>query len=175
MKKIATLVALLACTLTAGAQFEQGKFFVGSSLTGLNMSYSGSEKFCMGLDAEGGYFLADNFLIKGFVGYEHRGSEDKGDDIFAGIGFRYYIVQNGLYIGLNGKYIHETKNYNDVVPEIELGYAFFINRHVTLEPAIYYDQSFKCHSDYSKIGLRFGVGLYLFKDVGKTIVDPWKK
>lgn len=180
MKKTVTIVALLTCALTASAQFEQNKFYVGSSLTGLDMNYSGKDKFCLGLEAEGGYFLADNFLIKGFVGYDHRGkkdedSNDKTNDFYAGIGFRYYILQNGLYLGLNGKYIHETHNFNDVVPEIELGYAFFINHHVTIEPAIYYDQSFKRHSDYSKIGLRLGVGLYLYNDIKHTIVDPWKK
>jgi len=30
-----------------------------------------------------------------------------------------------------------------------------------VEPAIYYDQSFKNHSDFSKIGLRVGFGIYL--------------
>ena len=175
MKKIALIIAAMVCTLTASAQFEQSKYFVGASLTGFDMNYSGEDKFCLGLDLEGGYFLADNFLIKGLFGYEHRGNKDKGDDLFAGIGFRYYIIQNGLYLGLNGKYIHKTKNFNDVVPELELGYAFFINHHVTIEPAIYYDQSFKCHSDYSKVGIRIGFGLYLYNDIKKTIIDPWKK
>lgn len=32
---------------------------------------------------------------------------------------------------------------------------------MTIEPAIYYDQSFKDHSDYSKIGFKIGVGVYL--------------
>ena len=47
------------------------------------------------------------------------------------------------------------------MPCIEVGYAFFVSTTVTIEPAIYYDQSFKNHSDYSKIGLRVGFGIYL--------------
>ena len=47
------------------------------------------------------------------------------------------------------------------MPGLEMGYAFFLNKTVTIEPAIYYDQSFKRHSDYSKIGLRIGLGIYL--------------
>ena len=47
------------------------------------------------------------------------------------------------------------------MPGIEVGYAFFVSKTVTIEPAIYYDQSFKNHSDYSKIGLRVGFGIYL--------------
>lgn len=50
------------------------------------------------------------------------------------------------------------------MPGVEVGYAFFLSRTVTVEPAIYYDQSFKKHSDFSTIGLRLGVGIYLFKE-----------
>ena len=50
------------------------------------------------------------------------------------------------------------------MPGVEVGYSFFVSRTVTIEPAIYYDQSFKNHSDYSTIGLKIGLGVYLFKD-----------
>ena len=46
------------------------------------------------------------------------------------------------------------------MPGIELGYAFFINDKVTIEPAVYYDQSLKEHSTYSTVGLKVGIGLY---------------
>ena len=45
MKKLFLLVIGLVLTVAANAQFEQGKYYVSGSLTGLNMSYSGSEKF----------------------------------------------------------------------------------------------------------------------------------
>ena len=45
-----------------------------------------------------------------------------------------------------------------------MGYAYFLSRTVTLEPAIYYDQSFKSHSDYSTVGFKVGIGVYLFND-----------
>ena len=85
------------------------------------------------------------------------------DEISAGAGIRYYIEQNGLYLGLNGKFVHADRNYNDVMPGLEVGYAFFINRSVTIEPAVYYDHSFK-NSDYSTVGLKIGLGIYLFDD-----------
>ena len=47
------------------------------------------------------------------------------------------------------------------MPGIELGYAFFLGKSVTIEPSVYYDQSIKNHSDYSKVGLKIGVGIYL--------------
>lgn len=49
------------------------------------------------------------------------------------------------------------------MPGMEVGYAFFINRSVTIEPAIYYDQSIKS-SNYSTVGLKVGIGVYLFDD-----------
>ena len=40
----------------------------------------------------------------------------------------------------------------------KVGYAFFIDGHVTIEPALYYQQSFKSHKDYSSVGFRIGFG-----------------
>ena len=72
-------------------------------------------------------------------------------------------TQNGLYLGAGVKLLHANHNYNDLMPGVEVGYAFFINRSVTIEPALYYDQSFKTHN-YSTVGLKVGLGIYLFDD-----------
>ena len=47
------------------------------------------------------------------------------------------------------------------MPGVEVGYVFFLRHTVTLETAIYYDQSIKDHSQYSTIGLKVGIGVYL--------------
>lgn len=94
---------------------------------------------------------------------KHTGSSDAASSFTAGIGGRYYIVQNGLYLGANLKYLHADHSYNDLMPGAEVGYAFYINRSVTIEPAIYYDHSFN-NSDYSTVGLKIGIGIYLFDD-----------
>ena len=154
-KKIALLLVVLATTLTASAQFEQGKKYVGASLTGLNLSYNGSEKF----QAQGGYCILDNIMALASVGYDGNG--ELPDALTLGAGGRYYILQNGIFLGANVKYVHANDNYNDVMPGVEVGYAFFINRFVTIEPAVYYQQSFKDHSNYSTVGLRIGLGIYL--------------
>ena len=57
--------------------------------------------------------------------------------------------------------MHIDPNYNDVMPGVEVGYAFFLSRTVTIEPAVYYNQSLKNHSDYSEFGLKVGFGIYL--------------
>lgn len=158
MKKIMIMLAMLTMTLAANAQFEKGKKYVGASLTGLNLSYNGSQEVNFGFQAKGGYFIEDCWQLNAMVGYEKEGKDAKG--VFqAGVGGRYYIIQNGLYGGVNAKAVLSS-GYNDIMPGIELGYSFFINDKVTIEPAVYYDQSFKSHSDYSTVGLKIGVGLY---------------
>ena len=159
MKKFLAIIAVAVMPLVAHAQFEKGKLYAGAGLTSLNLSYSGSEDLCLGLQGQAGYFMADNVLLYGQVGWNHLGSST--DNIELGAGGRYYILQNGIFLGANVKYAHGPRGYNDVMPGVEVGYAFFISRTVTIEPSIYYQQSFNDHSEYSKIGLRVGFGIYL--------------
>ena len=160
MKKLLIMAVALLSTAAAHAQFEKGKVYCGASLSGLNMGYNGSQKFNLNLDGKVGYFLADDLMAVGSLGYNHTGAEGANDFFTLGVQGRYYIIQNGLYLGAGAK-LATTKNYTDVLPGVEVGYAFFVSRTVTIEPALYYDQSFKNHSQYSTIGLRVGVGVYL--------------
>lgn len=160
-KKLIAIIAALFMVVTANAQFEAEKIYIGGSLTGIGLKYSGNEELNLGVNAQLGYFVADNLLLYGQVGYQHQ---DHYNSLTLGAGGRYYITQNGIYLGANCKYLHQNGGYNDVMPGVEVGYAFFLSRTVTVEPAIYYDQSIKDHSEYSTVGLRLGVGVYLFKD-----------
>lgn len=158
MRKIALLLAVLAVSLTASAQFEEGKKYVGVSATGLDLNYSGKDDLKIGVEAKGGYFLFDNLMATGSLKYQNNG---KAPDSFSlGVGGRYYIIQNGIFLGANVEFIHADTNYNDLMPGVEVGYAFFLNRYLTIEPALYYQQSFKKHSDYSCVGLKVGFGYY---------------
>ncbi len=155
------LLAVLFTAIAGNAQFEQGKYYVGASLTGLDLNYSGAERMNFGVEAKGGYLVSDDWMLTAQASFQHSGNDDIADYVSVGVGGRYYVIQNGLYIGLNAKLLHANRSYNDLMPGLELGYAFFLNKSVTIEPAVYYDQSFKNHSDYSKIGFRIGLGIYL--------------
>ena len=159
MKKIFMLLTALLLTMSANAQLEGGKKYVGASLTGFNLSYNGSRELNLGVSAKAGYLVDDNLMLLGEIGYEHPG-KDLSDMLSMSVGGRYYMEQNGIFLGANCKYVHES-SYNDLMPGIEVGYAYFISRTVTVEPSIYYQQSFKKHSDYSTIGLKIGLGIYL--------------
>lgn len=157
-KKFMMLLCSMMMTVAANAQFEAGKVYVGSSLSGINMSYNGSEKANIHVAAKAGYLAEDNLMLTGTVGWNAR--EKAPDDLTLGVGGRYYIVQNGLYLGAGVTFLHNNVR-DDFMPGVQIGYAFFLSRTVTVEPELYYDQSFKKHSDYSTVGLRIGVGIYL--------------
>ena len=155
------IVAMMMVAINANAQFEKDKLYIGASMTGINLSYSGLDKLNLGVEAKGGYLFEDNLMVLANASFQHSGDDDKPDLYSAGVGGRYYIIQNGIYLGVNCKWIHAQHSYNDFMPGVEVGYAFFINGSVTIEPAVYYNQSFKKHSDYSTIGLKIGIGVYL--------------
>ncbi len=163
IRKCLLFFAAMIVSVSAFAQFQEGKGYLGASVTGLDLHYNGQDGFNIGLEAKAGYLPWDNIMVLASVNAEHNGSEAVADHITVGAGTRYYITQNGLYLGAGVKFLHANHSYNDVMPGVEVGYAFFLNRSVTIEPALYYDQSFK-KSDYSTIGLKVGLGIYLFDD-----------
>lgn len=161
MKKIALFVVALVMSVAANAQFEQGKGYIGASLTNVDLSYNGLNKGHFGLGAKAGYLIADDWMLLGQLDYQK--TKDVPYSLTLGPGIRYYIQQNGLYMGASALFKH-ADDYNDFMPSIQIGYAFFISRTVTFEPEIFYEHSFKDHSNYSTAGIRLGIGVYLFKD-----------
>ena len=160
MKRKLTLMLLgLVMTVSANAQFENGKKYIGSSISGLNMSYNGCEKSNFGLQAKGGYLFMDDWMVTAQMAYDKK--KDVSAELSLGVGARYYIVQNGLFLGASADYVHRGSDYDDFMPSVQIGYAFFISHTVTIEPEIYYNHSFKSHSDYSSVGFRLGFGVYL--------------
>lgn len=157
MKKLLMTLLLCVTTLGAKAQFEKNTTYFSTSLTGLSMSYSNQEKFTLGVDVLGGFFVEQSWMLYGRFGYGHT---QVSDDVTLGAGMRYYIVQNGLYLGSTLQYQHLFKNMNNIQICPEVGYTFFLNRFVTLEPSVYYNISLNNFSDGSKVGLRLGFGFF---------------
>lgn len=159
MKRIYLVLFAVMVTVAVHAQFEAGKCYIGASLSGVGFSYNGSEKSSFGLQGRAGYLFDDNLMATAQLEWDKKNHQPAY--FKAGVGMRYYIVQNGLYIGAQANYVHAGNAFDDFQPGIQLGYAFFLSKTVTLEPEIFYDQSFKNHSDFSTVGFRIGVGVYL--------------
>jgi hypothetical protein len=157
MRKFIVMLAMLTMAIGANAQFEKGRKTVEAALTGLGMSYNGATKFNFGVQAKAGYFIENQWQLNALVGFRHYNVNH--NQFIVGVGGRYYIIENGLYGGVNAKGVFEN-GHNDFMPGVEIGYTFFVNDKVAIEPAIYYDQSLSDHKNYSTVGLKIGAALY---------------
>lgn len=159
MKKIFIALLLSAVSLGASAQFEKGTKYVGASVSGFGLSYSKIPGFCLDLQAIGGYFISDGIMLLGQFGWEHRPHEN---DFDLGIAGRYYLQDNGLYFNGGFKYEHvgpHVKSDNFYLTP-EVGYCFYLNDHVSIEPAVYCDMCLNHFKNFTKIGLKIGFGYY---------------
>ena len=157
MKKIAFFIVALFMSVAANAQFEQGKGYLGASLSGFDMS-SQSKKFHLGFNAKVGYLFADNLMALGEVGYDKI--EGTPYSLSAGAAARYYIIQNGLYLGAGLKYKHAAIDADYLQLPIEVGYCYYLNHFVSIEPAIYFEPCLNKFSDGTRVGLKIGFGFY---------------
>ena len=158
MKKLVLVVLLTVAATSAFAQFEKGTKYVGASLTGLNLAINDRQHLSFGLDAKAGYFIKDYWMVEGTFGWHT--SKTHLDRCQIGAKLRYAQVENGLYYACGLKYLHERKSFNDLQLTPELGYCYYLNHYISVEPAIYYDMSFTNFSKKSEVGLKVGIGIY---------------
>lgn len=157
-KKLFMLFFGLMTVVSASAQFEQGKLYASAGLTNLDLHYNANTKWDLGLNAKVGYMFMDDWMLLAEGQWNLR--QEAPNDFRLGAGLRYHIEQNGLYLGAGVNYKH-AEGYDDFLPNVNLGYTFFLSRTVTIEPELYYDMSLKEFKDYSGFGLRIGFGIYL--------------
>ncbi len=162
MKKIFALVLMTVMTLGASAQFEQGKHYVGANLTGFGIGCKHGS-FAFGISGDYGYYLADQWMIGGAVGY---GYESSVHSVLLKPYFRYTFKKNGINLGCGLQYEHAgiagpagfSNDFVQLCPQV--GYTFFINDKVSIEPAIYADFCMNDFSNGTNAGLKIGIGLY---------------
>ena len=163
MKKSLLLLLLTVVSMSSYAQFEKGTKYVGASLTGLNISYSSGEKFGLGLEATGGYFFADSWMATANLEYIHQWMPAPANDVNAvtvGAGARYYFQSNGIFLGAGLQYMHAAANADYLQVPLEVGYCYYFNQYVSIEPAIYFEPCLNKFSDGTKVGLKLGLGFY---------------
>lgn len=160
MKRFFTFGLLLFVlgTLRVSAQFSQGTCYVSTSLSSLNFNYSDKGGVRVGINIDGGYFIDDCLMIRGSYGYNHYGK--KSDAFDMGVGIRYYLQQNGLSIGTGTEFSHQSPNINNLRIPIEVGYTFYLNHYIAIEPQLFYKASLNDFSGGSEVGLRIGLGFY---------------
>ncbi len=160
MKKVLVLMLMAVMTLGANAQFEKGTHYAGANLTGLGIGYQNGN-FAFGLSTDYGYYLADQWMIAGTVGYTYK---NKVHGVQLKPYFRYTFEKIGLNLGCGLQYEHvgTKQDYVQLCPQV--GYTFFINGKVSIEPALYADFCMNDFKNGTSAGLKIGIGLY----------NPWK-
>jgi len=162
MKKIFIALLLAAVSIGANAQFEKGTKYVNASVSGFGISYSKVPGFCMNIEAGGGYFIADEWMLKGLIGWEHIGG---ANEFNLGAGARYYMQDNGFFFGGGLKYGLNSAGADAPVMHNayltpEVGYCFYLNDHVSIEPSAYVDMCLNHFKDYTKVGFKITFGYY---------------
>lgn len=159
MKKYILATMLFMFSFTASfAQFEEGKIYLGTSFDGAGLSYSETTKLTIGVGANAGYMFMRDWLAIGEAGFNYSNKDLQ--ELYVGAKCRYFIEQNGLFLQGGVKYLHRVGGYNDLQLTPEVGYCFFLNKNLTVEPSVYYDMSLSDFSDKSRFGIKIGLGLY---------------
>ena len=165
MKKILLIVVAIATFGFTNAQTEQGQIFLEAntgfgaaspSNTGLYVSNKGSvTKYNIGV--EGGYLVIDGLAIKLGVGYGDNGAKTKNTVLSFKAGAKYYLQDKfPIQLDVNGSSIKDEVN-NPMYAGLQVGYAFFIGDHVTIEPGVRYDYSLN-DKDTEDGVIQFNVG-----------------
>lgn len=165
MKKFFIALLIATFSLGASAQFERGTKYINASLSGFGLSYSKTPGFCMNIESAGGYFIADEWMLKGLIGWNHEGDTNEFN---MGFGARYYMQANGLFFGGGLKYGLDSVSLEGQDAQVnhnaymtpEIGYCFYLNNHVSIEPSFYVDMCLNHFKDYTKFGLKISFGYY---------------
>lgn len=168
MKKcliIALAVLMLAGTSVTAQNTSKGNWLVTASLldlgnisgSGLDMSFGDGSSFNLGVG--GGYFLIDKLALMGEFGmFFTDGSNAVGMDV----GARYYFAEVGPGSFYAGGLLGFDK-WKDADAQFALqlncGYAFFLNEHVSLDPIIKLNIPF---TDGSDVTFHIGGGITVY-------------
>lgn len=159
MKK--TLITLLLAVIgfgTASAQFEKGKMYLATTTNSLGLSYSKTQNLQLNLGLNAGYLFEDDWMLIGEAGVDYSSKDLQSFNV--GAKCRYLIEQNGLFLQAGLKYMHAAPSFNDLQVTPELGYCFFLNHYLTIEPSIYYDISTQDFDHRSNAGIKIGLAWY---------------
>ena len=168
MKKYFAILLLAVVSLSANAQFEKGTHYTEASVSGFGIGVK-DKKFNIGIGASQGYFVANGWMLLGRMGYQYSGAHSA---LVQG-GFRYSFQKFGLNLGAGVQYEHRGATASNISDYVQLchqvGYTFYLNHWISLEPALYCDLALNDVKYGTSAGLKIGIGLYYGKkDIKKV-------
>ena len=163
MKKYFAILLFAIVSLGANAQFEKGTHYTEASVSGFGIGVK-DNKFNIGIGASQGYFVANGWMLLGRMGYQYSGAHSA---LIQG-GFRYSFQKFGLNLGAGIQYEHRGADYIQLCHQV--GYTFYLNHWISLEPALYCDLALNDVKYGTSAGLKIGIGLYYGKkDIKKVL------
>jgi len=193
MKKIVTVIALALISSGAFAQFNQGRILAGGSLAFSaltlksevnNTTNTIGKQTNITFNPKVGYFFIDNLaaglsidLTGQTTKYEGSSGKDGSTIFTVGPFVRYYLDQGLFFQGQVGFGSATSKNatgntttttkYGASSWDLGVGYAYFLNDHVAIEPLVYYGMASRKNKDTDSkstaggIGVQIGLQVYL--------------
>ena len=193
MKKIVTVFAFALICSGAFAQFNQGRSIIGGNLgfnsqtvkLDANNSTTTQGKITnIAITPQFGYFIIDNLAVGAGVDWTSRtdkadGSDDKTTTSkFTFNPFVRYYLDPGVFfqgrVGFGGGVDKEkngstttTTKHGVFLWDIGVGYAWFLNDHVSIEPLVKYGMTVENYKDndvkvkYGIISVNIGITAYL--------------
>ncbi len=148
MKKFTLLALLFLAFSHLQAQTEQGRILagIGSNISFSSTSFQGEDENTntFGLSLRGGYFVIDDLVGGLTISYFNSSHGDFSTNTFnVGPFARYYVEQFFLGAGIVFSEGSTESDFGDTDRSgnqfnIELGYAAFINDHISVEPRLDY-------------------------------------
>ncbi|NIK73398.1 hypothetical protein FHS56_000884 [Thermonema lapsum] len=183
MKKVWLLLACLWST-AALAQISQGTILAGGSF-GINSGKEYTEernnnviirtekKFTeLNFNPSVGVFVSDEVALGLAMDIFTRNADGKHEYTTVGVGpfARFYLPMKLFfegYVGYASQKIGKNKVYNGLGYSLGAGFAFFVNNHVAIEPALRFRGYALSNADdrdlsYGRNGLLIGVGLQTY-------------
>lgn len=169
MKKLLFLTFLIVSLHQLEAQTEKGHILMGvnSNLSFSNQSVDGFENNTnnFSLNATGGYFIVDNLVGGVSLGFSRTSAGDFVSSNFLIGPFARYYVEN-VFVGAQFMATSVRSDGFDTLNgtqlNLQLGYAAFLNKFVSIEPSL----------NYLKLGGDFNGSTTFLLNVGFAIYLP---
>ena len=162
---------LLCIAVGVMAQTEQGKIRIGgsSSLDFINLKHDGADGSTnmFDLNLNGGYFIMDNLSIDvglGFSMEKYSEANDASTTFTGEIGARYYLPVN-VFAGAGFDFMSykEGESVSGTGVKLKVGYSWFVNDNIAIEPIIGYRIGLTDKDKYTKynqISAQVGISLF---------------
>ncbi len=171
---ILLFIMVLGLSTSLSAQLQEGTILASGAISFTSQSNSDVDDFSrtvFSLTPSAGYFITDNLAGGTSVTFRSSSTESPGfesDATTFGVGpFLRYYLESGLYAELALNFESQTSNDNDAVTGTlltpRLGYAAFLNDHVSVEPSLFYSiGGGDLYENIGIFGIAIGFGIYLY-------------